>query len=278
MIPSVFEARSHRLAVSETERRHWSDATSGAVIGFVAAFGALGGVGINLALRQSYLSTGTDTPAYWIFLAFYVFAAVVTWTRYVHRPVSTHSEQTAERSAESYATTVNGSAFPIFLTAFRKQRGLVSGPGQGVRRGSLFASQSGWQHDWSIASRTLRQPQLPAFKRRLTVGQDIFRAQAWHSRGIFCSATTDSAGALASRDIIEPNERASLMEQVQRRCCGSSTNCFKLDPDSNLRCGSASQIRGSAECSSTSWPAGYSRTRDKPDEWQLQPDRPEVGL
>src|SRR5579875_1267764 len=36
MIPSVFDARSHLLAVGEAERRHWSEATSGAVIGFVA--------------------------------------------------------------------------------------------------------------------------------------------------------------------------------------------------------------------------------------------------
>jgi NNP family nitrate/nitrite transporter-like MFS transporter len=92
MIPSVFEARSHLLNVSQAERRRWSQATSGAVIGFVAAFGALGGVGINLALRQSYLSTGTDTPAYWIFFAFYVIAAIVTWTRYVRRPAATHTE------------------------------------------------------------------------------------------------------------------------------------------------------------------------------------------
>lgn len=88
MIPSVFEARSHRPGLPETDRRRWSQATSGAVIGFVAAFGALGGVGINLALRQSYLSTCTDTSAYWAFLFFYVAAAAVTWTRYVRRPVS----------------------------------------------------------------------------------------------------------------------------------------------------------------------------------------------
>jgi MFS transporter, NNP family, nitrate/nitrite transporter len=85
MIPSVFEARSHRLDVPEADRRRWSQATSGAVIGFVAAFGALGGVGINLALRQSYLATGTDTLALWAFLLFYIFAAVVTWARYVRR-------------------------------------------------------------------------------------------------------------------------------------------------------------------------------------------------
>lgn len=88
MIPSVFEARSHRLGLSATDRRRWSQATSGAVIGFVAAFGALGGVGINLALRQSYLSTGTDTLAFWAFLIFYIAAAVLTWARYVRRPAS----------------------------------------------------------------------------------------------------------------------------------------------------------------------------------------------
>jgi MFS transporter, NNP family, nitrate/nitrite transporter len=92
MIPSVFEARSHRLGLSDADRHRWSQATSGAVIGFVAAFGALGGVGINLALRQSYLSTGTDTLAFWAFLLFYVAAAVVTWARYVRRPAPADQE------------------------------------------------------------------------------------------------------------------------------------------------------------------------------------------
>lgn len=103
MIPSVFEERSHLLNVNEPERRHWSEAVSGAVIGFVAAFGALGGVGINLALRQSYLSTGAETSAFWIFLAFYVFAAVLTWSRYVRRPVSTRCglRQAASKNALS---------------------------------------------------------------------------------------------------------------------------------------------------------------------------------
>lgn len=89
MIPSVFEARSHSLNLEEAQRRVWSQATSGAAIGFVATFGALGGVGINLALRQSYLSTGTETSAFWMFISFYVVAAVLTWARYVRRPAPT---------------------------------------------------------------------------------------------------------------------------------------------------------------------------------------------
>ena len=51
----------------------------GSLIGFCSAVGALGGVGINLALRESYLRNGTETSAYWLFLASYVVAAVMTW-------------------------------------------------------------------------------------------------------------------------------------------------------------------------------------------------------
>ena len=57
-------------------------------VGFAGAVGALGGVGINLALRQSYLSSGSATSAFWIFLAFYTLASVMTWAMYVRRPSS----------------------------------------------------------------------------------------------------------------------------------------------------------------------------------------------
>jgi len=88
LIPSVFEARSRSLDISEAQRRHWSRAMSGSLIGFCAAVGALGGVEINLALRESYLSTGTETSAYWMFLGAYAVAAILTWMMYVRRPVS----------------------------------------------------------------------------------------------------------------------------------------------------------------------------------------------
>lgn len=88
LIPSIFEARSRSLDVSEAQRRHWSRAMSGSLIGFCAAVGALGGVGINLALRESYLISGTGTSAYWAFLSSYVAASVLTWMMYVRRPAS----------------------------------------------------------------------------------------------------------------------------------------------------------------------------------------------
>lgn len=87
MIPSIFEARSHRLQVSETERRQWSRSMSGALIGFAGAIGALGGVGVNLALRQSYLHSGTATAAFWAFVLVYVGAAALTWAIYLRRPL-----------------------------------------------------------------------------------------------------------------------------------------------------------------------------------------------
>jgi NNP family nitrate/nitrite transporter-like MFS transporter len=87
MIPSIFEARSRSLDLGEAGRCHWSRAMSGSLIGFWSAVGALGGVGINLALRESYLDSGTETSAYWLFLASYVVAAILTWMLYVRRRI-----------------------------------------------------------------------------------------------------------------------------------------------------------------------------------------------
>jgi MFS transporter, NNP family, nitrate/nitrite transporter len=61
---------------------------SGALIGFAGAIGALGGVGINLALRQSYLASGSARSAFWIFVSFYVAASILTWAMYVRRPAA----------------------------------------------------------------------------------------------------------------------------------------------------------------------------------------------
>jgi MFS transporter, NNP family, nitrate/nitrite transporter len=88
MIPSIFEARSRSLNFSEPERQHWSRTMSGALIGFAGAIGAIGGVGIDLALRQSYLASGAATTAFWIFVSFYVAVSILTWVIYIRRPVS----------------------------------------------------------------------------------------------------------------------------------------------------------------------------------------------
>jgi len=99
MIPSIFEARSLSLQVDETERRQWSRSMSGALIGLAGAIGALGGVGVNLALRQSYLHSGTATAAFWAFVLFYVAASALTWAIYVRRPLEVTVPLTAEAAS-----------------------------------------------------------------------------------------------------------------------------------------------------------------------------------
>jgi len=90
LIPSVFEVRSRELDLSEPERRNWARVRSGALIGFAGSFGALGGMAINLVLRQSYNGSGTETPAFWIFLVCYIGAAILAWRRFArpHRATS----------------------------------------------------------------------------------------------------------------------------------------------------------------------------------------------
>jgi NNP family nitrate/nitrite transporter-like MFS transporter len=106
LIPSVFEARSRSLGVGEGDRRRWSRAMSGSLIGFCAAIGALGGVGINLALRESYVRSGTETSAYWAFLCSYVAAGVLTWVRYVRRPVEVGPAAVPDDDAPAALTRV----------------------------------------------------------------------------------------------------------------------------------------------------------------------------
>lgn len=102
LIPSIFEARSRSLDADEAQRRHWARTHAGALIGFAATLGALGGVAINLTLRQSYATTGSETSAYGIFLAAYAVASVLTWRRYVRRPDFAPAEpRTAAESAPS---------------------------------------------------------------------------------------------------------------------------------------------------------------------------------
>lgn len=106
MIPSVFEERGRALGLTGEERHHWARVRSGALIGFAGACGALGGVGIDLVLRQSYVSAGTETPAFWTFLACYVAAALLVWARYV-RPRGGQATTPPPRqpTAEGTATT-----------------------------------------------------------------------------------------------------------------------------------------------------------------------------
>ncbi len=88
MIPSIFAGKA-RVAIDAGEARQTAllraRRLSGAVIGIAGSIGALGGLLINLAFRQSFLTAQSGIPAFWSFLAFYGACVVVTYAVYLRR-------------------------------------------------------------------------------------------------------------------------------------------------------------------------------------------------
>ncbi|MEW2548434.1 MFS transporter [Streptomyces sp. NPDC047002] len=89
MIPAVQQAAARAAvaagalapgAAEETARRRTT-----ALIGLAGAIGAFGGVLVNAAFRQSFLTAGTGDLAYAAFLAAYAVCAALTWALYVRR-------------------------------------------------------------------------------------------------------------------------------------------------------------------------------------------------
>jgi NNP family nitrate/nitrite transporter-like MFS transporter len=76
MIPAIFKAKY--LGDEQQARR-----LATALIGVAGAIGAFGGVLVNLAFRQSFLSYKTGDGAYIAFIAFYALCFVVTWYVYL---------------------------------------------------------------------------------------------------------------------------------------------------------------------------------------------------
>ena len=86
MIPAIFKAKAHHetdagvpaaLAMAHAQR------FSGALIGIAGAIGALGGVLVNLAFRQSFLTLQNGDGAYLSFIGFYALCLAVTWFVYL---------------------------------------------------------------------------------------------------------------------------------------------------------------------------------------------------
>ncbi|NDZ79698.1 NarK/NasA family nitrate transporter [Streptomyces sp. SID10853] len=86
MIPAIFGARARAAVLAgadpaEAERTSQRRAT--ALIGVAGAVGAFGGVLVNLAIRQSFLSAHNGNAAYLAFLASYSLCLVLTWAVYL---------------------------------------------------------------------------------------------------------------------------------------------------------------------------------------------------
>lgn len=90
MIPAIFKAKASaavRAGLPETAAERQCRRLSGALIGIAGAVGAFGGVLVNIAFRQSFLSTGSADAAYLAFIIFYAVCVIVTWAVYL-RPSS----------------------------------------------------------------------------------------------------------------------------------------------------------------------------------------------
>jgi NNP family nitrate/nitrite transporter-like MFS transporter len=106
MIPGIFQAKALAKGLQGEEAAAYGRRLSGASMGLIGAVGALGGVAINLAFRQSFLSYGSGTGAFVAFLAFYGVCFAVTWTVYLRRPIGGAKASTATSEAKpelSYA-------------------------------------------------------------------------------------------------------------------------------------------------------------------------------
>jgi NNP family nitrate/nitrite transporter-like MFS transporter len=106
MIPGIFHTKALAKGLEGEEAAAYGRRLSGASMGLIGAVGALGGLGINLSLRQSFLSVGSGTGAFVAFLAFYGVCFLVTWAVYLRRPATAQTAETAASEAKpqlSYA-------------------------------------------------------------------------------------------------------------------------------------------------------------------------------
>ncbi|WAJ43033.1 NarK/NasA family nitrate transporter [Mycobacterium sp. Aquia_216] len=86
MIPAVYRASAASdiaNGADPTERQEWSRLMTSAVIGVVSAVGALGGLAVNIAFRQAFLTTGSGSMAVLGFCSFYILCVALIWAVYL---------------------------------------------------------------------------------------------------------------------------------------------------------------------------------------------------
>ncbi|MGW4483474.1 nitrate/nitrite transporter [Amycolatopsis sp. NPDC004368] len=90
MIPALFQVKARAaidLGGDEAAELLKARRLSGALIGLAGAIGAVGGLFINLAFRQSFADAHSGIPAFVGFLVFYAVCVGVTWAVYLRKPV-----------------------------------------------------------------------------------------------------------------------------------------------------------------------------------------------
>ncbi|MDQ0377210.1 nitrate/nitrite transporter [Amycolatopsis thermophila] len=95
-IPAIFRTKAKAAIAAgadETAELLKARKRSGALIGLAGAIGALGGLFINLAFRQSFLDTKSGVPAFAGFLVFYGVCFALTWAVYLRKSDAPVSER-----------------------------------------------------------------------------------------------------------------------------------------------------------------------------------------
>ncbi|KRV47695.1 MFS transporter [Wenjunlia vitaminophila] len=100
MIPAIFRAKARERGMTGDGAEAWTRRLSGAAMGLIGAVGALGGLLINLAFRQSFLSADSGTPAFVSFLGAYAVCSTLTWAAYLRGPAPSGPGELRERSRE----------------------------------------------------------------------------------------------------------------------------------------------------------------------------------
>ncbi|MEW2517683.1 nitrate/nitrite transporter [Actinacidiphila alni] len=105
MIPGIFRRKAEADGLTGEAADAYGRRLSGAAMGLIGAVGALGGVAINLAFRESFLNASSGTPAFFSFLGYYALCYVLTWAVYLRRPVGAPvtAGEAAPAGAAAYA-------------------------------------------------------------------------------------------------------------------------------------------------------------------------------
>ena len=111
MMPEIFRSQALQQ-VAEGGNAEAADRRalrmSGALIGIAGAIGAFGGVLVDLAFRQSFMTTGTGDSADLVFIAFYVICVVV------HLGRLPATEGAARRSLSRSRPSEGGATMPAW--------------------------------------------------------------------------------------------------------------------------------------------------------------------
>jgi NNP family nitrate/nitrite transporter-like MFS transporter len=105
MIPAIHRARADaaiRAGADPVATERAAHRSISALIGLAGAVGAFGGVLVNIAFRQAFLSAHNGDAAYLVFLTYYALCLFLTWFAYLRSaPAAPADPATAEASDAS---------------------------------------------------------------------------------------------------------------------------------------------------------------------------------